>query len=165
MHSPQQRLLEQVDLRELYMGWRLFFFVFRVFCVLAVFMGGLCAWVFCCTSVSLDNPPSGDTSLQSGRRQWIARCPDRPLDWTGPRRWRVGSWPLENAAQLAPILGIRDAVEKAVVALDEAGQSTNNLLASSQVEGAQEILQAQPTPQAGPKPKSQPWSQQQNRTF
>jgi len=64
-------------------------------------------------------PPPEDSSMESGRRQWLACMPDRPLGWEGPRRWRKATWSLKGDAQLKPIFRVREAVEQTAAELKE----------------------------------------------
>ena len=70
-------------------------------------------------SESASPPEDASTCSGSGRRQWFAEFPERPLGWLGPRRWRRASWRLAGPTQLWPLYCIRDAVEAAMEATDD----------------------------------------------
>lgn len=65
-------------------------------------------------------PPPEDACLcsGSGRRQWcVVGFHDRPIDWSGPRRWQRASWRLDSVEHIEPVLAIRRAVEAAIAGL------------------------------------------------
>lgn len=75
-------------------------------------------------AVPEENAPPEDAcrTSGSGRRQWVVAAPDRPIGWSGPRRWQRGSWKL-NSHATGPVMAIRDAIEAAAASVETAASS------------------------------------------